>query len=70
LLTDDAAARLAAGRLGFEVHGTIGVLVRAIRRTKRTKRQILNLLRAIPSRSTLYISKSLLASVIEQVRRS
>ncbi len=70
LLTDDAAARLAAERLGFEVHGTIGVVVRAIRRVQRTKRQALNLLKAIPGRSTLYISKSLLASVIEQVRRS
>jgi predicted nucleic acid-binding protein len=31
-LTDDAAARLVATQLGFKVHGTIGVLIRAIRR--------------------------------------
>jgi predicted nucleic acid-binding protein len=39
LLTDDAAARLVAERLAYEVHGTIGVVVRALRRRQRTKRQ-------------------------------
>src|SRR5688500_17084180 len=32
LLTDDAAARLAAGELDYEVHGTIGIVLRALRR--------------------------------------
>lgn len=31
-LTDDAAARLAATTIGYRVHGTIGILIRAIRR--------------------------------------
>jgi predicted nucleic acid-binding protein len=70
LLTDDAAARLVASKLGHEVHGTIGVVVRALRSTQRTKRQVLNLLRAIPKRSTLFIAESLLTTVIEQVRAS
>jgi predicted nucleic acid-binding protein len=70
LLTDDAAARLAAGELDYEVHGTIGVVVRALRREQRTKRQVLNLLRAIPRRSTLHISDSLLNSVIDEIRAS
>jgi len=33
LLTDDAAARLAAKGLGYQVHGSIGILLRAIRLT-------------------------------------
>jgi len=70
LLTDDAAARLVATKLGHEVHGTIGVVVRALRCAQRTKRQVLNLLRAIPKRSTLFIAESLLATVIAQVRMS
>jgi predicted nucleic acid-binding protein len=70
LLTDDAAARLVAEKLGYEVHGTIGVVVRSLRRAQRTKRQVLNLLRLIPRRSTLYIAESLLASVIDEVRKS
>jgi predicted nucleic acid-binding protein len=32
LLTDDSAARLAAGNLGIPTHGTIGLLIRSIRR--------------------------------------
>jgi predicted nucleic acid-binding protein len=35
-LCDDAAARLAAESLGYEVHGTIGLLIRAVRRGKRS----------------------------------
>ena len=67
LLTDDAAARLVAERLAYEVHGTIGVIVRALRRRQRTKRQVVNLLRAVPKRSTLFIRATLLESIIEQV---
>jgi predicted nucleic acid-binding protein len=67
-LTDDAAARLVAQRLEYEVHGTIGVVLRALRRQQRTKRQILNLLRALPRRSTLFIEPGLLNWVIEQVK--
>ncbi len=69
-LTDDAAARLVAERLAYEVHGTVGVVVRAIRRGQRSKRQVLNLLNAIPRRTSLFIRRRLLESVIEQVKRN
>jgi predicted nucleic acid-binding protein len=36
LLTDDAAARLAAEGLGLRVHGTLGLIIRAARRNLRT----------------------------------
>jgi predicted nucleic acid-binding protein len=68
LLTDDSAARLVANSLSYEVHGTIGVIVRAIRSKRRTKRQVVNVLRAIPRRSTLYIAASLLEAIIDDVR--
>src|SRR5438270_13560788 len=32
LLCDDSAARLAAESMGLEVHGTLGIIIRAIRR--------------------------------------
>ncbi len=67
LLTDDTAARLAAGNLRIGTHGTIGILVRAIRRRQRTKGEILAVLRSIPSRSTLHLKSSLLESVISEV---
>ena len=67
LLTDDTAARLAAGNLGIVTHGTIGVLVRAIRRRQRTKPEILAVLRALPARSTLHLKRSLLDAVVHEV---
>lgn len=70
ILTDDAAARLVAQQLGYEVHGTIGIIVRAVRRRQRTKRQVLNLLRSIPRRSTLFIRPRLLTAIIQQIEDS
>ena len=67
LLTDDTAARLAAGVLGIGVHGTIGILIRSIRRAQRTRGQVLDLLRAIPAQSTLHLNRSFLANIIDQV---
>jgi predicted nucleic acid-binding protein len=67
LLTDDTAARLAAGNLGIVTHGTIGILVRAIRRRQRTKPEILAMLRALPDQSTLHLKRSLLDAVIHEV---
>jgi predicted nucleic acid-binding protein len=67
LLTDDTAARLAAGNLGIRVHGTIGVLVRSMRKGIRTKQFILEALRSIPNSSSLHLKRSLLDSVITQV---
>jgi predicted nucleic acid-binding protein len=67
LLTDDSAARLAAQSLTIQVHGTIGVLLRAIRRQQRTKSEILNVLESIPQTSTLHIKSSLLEEVIRSL---
>ncbi|MBK7002426.1 MAG: hypothetical protein IPH35_21485 [Rhodoferax sp.] len=66
-MTDDTAARLAAKSLGVAAHGTIGLLIRAIRQQSRSKTEVLALLRAIPTRTTLHIRPSLLAEVIAQV---
>ena len=63
-LCDDAAARLAAESLGFKVHGTIGIVVRAIRRGTRTAAQVKSILEQIPTQSTLHVSRSLLAEII------
>lgn len=70
LLTDDSAARLAARTLGFRVHGTIGVLVRAIRRRTRDRDEVIELIRAIPIRSTLYLRSSLLEQILDELRTS
>ena len=67
LLTDDAAARLAGESVGLHVHGTIGVLIRSIRSGRRSKAEVLSLLRGLPRTSSLHISRGLLDTVILQV---
>jgi predicted nucleic acid-binding protein len=67
LLSDDTAARLAAKTLTVAAHGTLGLLVRAIRRRLLSKAQVLALLRQLPERSSLHIRPGLLAEVTQQV---
>ena len=67
LLTDDAAARLAAKALGYRVHGSVGILLRAIRRQQRTSHEVLSILRDLPIRSSLHIRTGLLKEIIAQV---
>lgn len=69
LLTDDTAARLAARELQLPVHGTIGILLRSLRRGQRSAPEVLELLRDIPERSTLHIKPSLLLEIIAEVER-
>lgn len=68
-LTDDTAARLAAKALNISAHGTIGVLVRAIRRQQRSKAEILKLLSTISGRTTLYLRPAFLADVIRDLEQ-
>jgi predicted nucleic acid-binding protein len=67
LLTDDTAARLAAKQIGVPVHGTIGILLRAIRRKQKTAMEVVELLRSLPERSTLHLTKNLLQEVLAAV---
>ena len=67
LLTDDSAARLAAKALGYRSYGTIGILLRSIRRGLRTQEQIVVALRSLPFRSTLHIRQSLLDEILREL---
>ena len=65
--TDDAAARLVAEQMRFKVHGTIGILVRSIRRGQLKPEQVLNILSEIPLKSTLHIKSSLLEKIMRKI---
>jgi predicted nucleic acid-binding protein len=67
LLSDDSAARLAAKQLGIAVHGTIGILLRAIRRRQRSRMEVIELLRALPERSSLHIEARLLREILSEL---
>jgi len=68
-LTDDSAARLVATQHGFKVHGTIGVLIRAIRRGLMKPAEVIDVLNGFPLSSTLYIRASLLEEVISRLKQ-
>lgn len=65
LFTDDLDARETAKMLGIEVHGTIGILLRAFRNKKISKQETLKKLDGIKS-TTLFITSEL----IEFAKRS
>lgn len=69
LLTDDAAARVVAERMGFRVHGSIGILIRAIRRAQMKPEHVLDLLGEVRKKSTLFIKKSLLDHIKDSIRK-
>jgi predicted nucleic acid-binding protein len=68
-LTDDASARMVAERMGFRVHGTIGVIVRAIRQRRKNPEEVLSIIGSIPSRSTLFIKPLLLKEIADRIRK-
>jgi predicted nucleic acid-binding protein len=66
-LTDDAAARLVAEQMRFNVHGTIGIVVRSLRRRQRKPEEVIQILSNIPAKSTLYIRHTLLKDIVGEV---
>lgn len=68
LITDDTAARLAAKSLNISAHGTLGLLIRAVRQQLKTPSEVIALLAAIPQQTSLHIRPSLLNEVIARVK--
>ncbi|MBI5683264.1 MAG: hypothetical protein HZC45_08935 [Deltaproteobacteria bacterium] len=66
---DDAAARLAGEELGYRVHGTIGIILRTIRKKRRTAKEVVELLRKIPNETTLFLRPALLEEIIQKVKK-
>lgn len=48
-------------------HGTLGILIRAVRRRQLHKLLVLELLPQIPQRSSLHIRPGLLTEIIRQI---
>jgi predicted nucleic acid-binding protein len=66
-LTDDAAARLAAHQFRVEVHGTIGILLRAVRVRQRSAGQIRIILENLREKSSLHIKKDLIELALRKL---
>lgn len=67
-VSDDMAAREAATSLGYDSTGTLGVIEAAFRVGRLSRVEAVELLSAIPARSTLFIRPALLVEVIEGIR--
>lgn len=67
LLTNDAAARLAAQTLKYRAYGTLGILLRAIRRNQKTAVEVIQILQTLPAKSTLHIRRTFLQGIIAEV---
>lgn len=59
LLTDDLAARDAAEDINVEVHGSIGVIVLAYTRGELTKSKAAELMRALQTETSLFITDAI-----------
>jgi predicted nucleic acid-binding protein len=68
-LTDDAAARMVAEQMRFKVHGTIGIIIRSIRRGQKKPKEVIQILSEIPLKSTLYIKSSLLDKILQRIEK-
>lgn len=67
LLSDDAAARAMAEAVGFQVRGTVGLILRGWQRGQISKAAAVALLKALPVRSTLHLRPGFLARVLEEI---
>ena len=69
LLTDDAAARLVARLLGYDVHGTIGLLILGWQMGLRSKKDTIAILKSVRLQSSLFVTNRFLKTVIGQLRK-
>jgi predicted nucleic acid-binding protein len=67
LLSDDDAARQTAEALGFAVAGTLGLLLRGIRRGQISSTEVRRIAAEIPMRSTLHVSRMLLKRFVDAI---
>jgi predicted nucleic acid-binding protein len=67
LLSDDEAARQTAESLGFHVAGTLGLLLRGIRRGQISSLRVRKIIAEFPQHCSLHISRALLKRFSEAV---
>jgi len=68
-ITDDLDARTIGKSLNIEVHGTVGVIVRAYRENIISRETAINKIKELYEKSSLFITKDLVEWVIKEIRR-
>jgi predicted nucleic acid-binding protein len=67
LLTDDDAARAAAEALGFSAAGTLGIILRAVRRGQISSNQARDIASRLSAESTLHLSRKVLLRFVAAI---
>lgn len=67
LLSDDAAARAVAEMIGFQVRGTVGLILRGWQRKQISQTEARNLLQALPTNSTLHLHAGFIKKILQQL---
>ncbi len=67
--TDDLEAREAAKTLGFDAHGTLAIILRALRKKIIDKKQAISSVGKLYQESSLFITKDLVDWTIEEIKR-
>ncbi|MBI2451529.1 hypothetical protein HYV50_00455 [Candidatus Pacearchaeota archaeon] len=66
-LTDDLDARQVAGEYNLEVHGAVGIILRAFREKIIDKKTAIEKIRELKTKSSLFITQDLIDEVIKAV---
>ncbi len=66
-LTDDLEAREVAKRFKLEVHGTIGIILRAFREKILTKKEAVEKIRELQTKSSLFITSNLIEKILLEI---
>jgi len=68
-LTDDLLARIVAKNMGLEVHGTIGIVLRAFRLGNITKKKAKEVIGNLQTGSSLFITTDLVRYVMNEIEK-
>ena len=66
-LTDDLEARRVAKRFKLEVHGTIGIILRTFRKKILTKKEAVEKIRELQTKSSLFITSNLIERALSEI---
>lgn len=68
-VTDDLEARTIAKKYDIEVHGSVGILLRAFKEKVLTKQEAIKKVHALYEKSSLFITKDLINHIIKEIKK-
>lgn len=68
-LTDDLDARTVARNYNLEVHGTIGVILRAFKEDVIDKQEAVNKILELYTKSSLFITKDIVSYILSEIKK-